>query len=247
MVNKHSKDVNSGAVLNFECEECGRKFTTKPGCSRHKPVVHKKDEILKRARSVEDKTKVCNFKCEHCSYTCRSTWALKAHINHKHEEPTSPNEKKPKVSAESKLMRMISSEIINEVVSEIACSDFKEEEMENKKTPIEPTKEFLTNTAVTLAEMLDNIAGQIDNEGENEEDETKELENRLDMLRGDIPRNMKNTFDEDVENTLVTLPLKDVEVLRLKVRNLEDINEGFIKNLQNVEEIEAKLRNLEKS
>ena len=78
---------------------------------------------------------------------------------------------------------MISSEIMNEVVSEVACSDFKEEEMENKKTPIEPPKEFLTNTAVTLAEMLDNIASQIDNEGENEEDETKELENRLDVLR----------------------------------------------------------------
>ena len=167
-----------------------------------------KEEILKRARSVEDKTKVCNFKCEHCSYTCRSTWALKAHINHKHNEPTSPNEKKPKVSAESKLMRMISSEIINEVVSEVACSEFKEEEMENKKTPIEPTKEFLTNTAVTLAEMLDNITGHIHNEDENEVDETEELEDRLDMLRGDTPRNKNYTVDEDVENTLVTLPLK---------------------------------------
>ena len=250
MVNKHCNDVSSGAVLKFECEECGRKFTTKPGCNRHKTVAHKnviKEEMLKRARSVQDKTNACNFKCELCSYTCRSTWALKAHINHKHNEPTSPNEKKPKVSEESKLMRMISSEILNEVVSKVVCTDYKEEEISNKKTPIEPTKEFLTNTAVTLAEMLDNIAGEIHIEDENEEEETEELEDRLDILRGDAPRNKKYTFDEDVENTLVTLPLRDVEELRLKVRNLEDINEGFLKNLENVEAIEAKLRNLEEA
>ena len=71
MVNKHCKD--SGAVLKFVCEECGRKFTTKQGCNRHKTVAHKKEkdpkelnqpkvETLKRERSVEDQNKICSFK-----------------------------------------------------------------------------------------------------------------------------------------------------------------------------------------
>ena len=77
------------------------------------------------------------------------------------------------------------------------------------KTTIEPTQDFLTKTAMTLAEMQDDIADQIDDKYEDEDDDTEELDNRLNILRGDIPRN-KKMVDDDLENTLVTLPLKDV-------------------------------------
>ena len=60
-------------------------------------------------------------------------------------------------------------------------------------------KEFLTNTAVTLAEMLDNIADQIDFEEEEDDTEQEELENRLDILRGDNPRN-KMVADNEIDN-----------------------------------------------
>ena len=66
-------------------------------------------------------------------------------------------------------------------------------------------------------------------------------------MRGDEPRNKKNVFDDELENTLITLPLKDVEDLRFKVRNLDEINEGFIDKLKGVEEIKNKLRCLEKA
>ena len=249
MKDNHCNDVSSGAKVDFECDECERKFTTKPGRNRHKTVTHKKEnekkeELMKRTRSVEEKPNSDN-KCEECSYICRSKWALKAHISHKHKEPTSPNEKKPKISSESKITRMLSSEVVDDILSEVVHSIYKEEEPITKnKITIEPTVEFLTNTAVTLAEMLDNIADQIDDE--DEYDDTEELENRLDILRGDTPRN-KKVVDENIYNTLVTLPLKDVEDLRLKLRNLEDVNEDLLLKLKNVEEIEKKLGNLEQT
>ena len=250
MASKHCNDVSSGALVSFECDECERTFTTKQGRTRHKTVTHKKEnvkreEMLKRARSVAEKTNICNFICEFCSYNSRSTWALKAHVNHKHKEPTSPNEKKPKMSPESKMIRMLSSEIVNDIVSKVVPNTIEEEETVNKKTTIEPTKDFLTNTAKTLAEMLDNMADKIYDGDEMEE--TEELENRLDILRGVKPRNKKNVFDDELENTLITLPLKDVEDLRFKIRNLEEVNEGFIDKLKGVEEIQNKLRCLEKA
>ena len=186
---KHCNDVSSGAKVEFECDECDRKFTTKQGRSRHKTMTHtkkenkKKEEMMKRTRSVPEKTNSINFKCKECAYSARSKWAPKAHINHKHQKPTSPDEKKPRVGA------VVVKDILSEVVKNIAM----EEESDNKiKTTIEPTIDFLTNTAVTLAEMLDNIAGQIDENQEDEDDDTEELENRLDILRGDKPRNMKD-------------------------------------------------------
>jgi hypothetical protein len=162
--------------------------------NRHKTVAHKKEnekkeEMMKRARSVDEKIDSSN-KCEVCNYKCRSKWALKAHINHKHKEPTSSNEKKPKVSPELETTTNICSGVVNDILSEVVHSLVKEEETEKKnKTTVEPTKDFLTNTAVTLAEMLDSIADQIDNE--DEDNDTEELENRLDILRGDKPRNKK--------------------------------------------------------
>ena len=249
MKEKHCNDISSGAKVEFECDECDRIFTTKSGRSRHKTVTHKKEtekkeELMKRTRSVEEKPNPAN-KCEECNYICRSKWALKAHISHTHKEPTSPNEKKPKISSESKIARMFSSEVVDYIISEVVQNKHKEEEPLNKnKTTIEPTVEFLTNTAVTLAEMLDNIADHI--EDEDEEDDTEELENRLDILRGDIPRN-KKVVDDNVNNTLVTLPLKDVEEMRLKLRNLEDINEGLMIKLKKVDEMEKKFENLEKT
>ena len=194
--NKHCNDVSSGAKVEFECDECERKFTTKQGRSLHKTVTHKKEkekkgEMIKRIRSVEVRNNSTNFKCNNCNYSSKSKWALKAHKNHKHQEPTSPNEKKPKVSAE----------VVKNILSEMVHSITNEEEIEKmNKTTIEPTKDFLTNTAVTLAEMLDNIADQIDDKYEDEDGDTEELENRLDILRGDKPRN-KMIVDDDLENT----------------------------------------------
>ena len=59
MKDNQFNDVNSGAIVEFECDECERKFTTKQGRSRHKTVTHKKEierkeELMKRARSVEE-------------------------------------------------------------------------------------------------------------------------------------------------------------------------------------------------
>ena len=45
----------SGAVLEYDCDECDRQFTTKQGRNRHKTMTHtkakennKKEEVLKR-------------------------------------------------------------------------------------------------------------------------------------------------------------------------------------------------------
>ena len=184
---KHCNDVSSGAKAEFECDECERKFNTKQGRNRHKTMTHtkkenkKKEEMTKRTRSVPEKSDSSNYKCKECTYSARSKWALKAHINHKHQEPTSPNEKKPRIGA------IVVQDILLEVVQTIAM----EEQTGNKsKTAIKPTRDFLTNTAETLAEMLDSIADQIDEkQDEDDDDDSKELENRLDILRGDMPRN----------------------------------------------------------
>ena len=98
---------------------------------------------------------------------------------------------------------MIVEDIISEVVQNIPV--LMEEDCENKsKTTIEPTKDFLTNTAVTLAEMLDDIADQINENTETDDDdnETIDLANRLDILRGDQPRNKNVVDDESGEKTL---------------------------------------------
>jgi hypothetical protein len=41
--------------------------------------------------------------------------------------------------------------------------------------------------------------------------------------------------DDDIENTLVTLPLTDVEELRLKLRNLEDIHVDLINKINDAD------------
>ena len=74
-INKHCNNISSGASLNLECDECDRKFTTKQGRNRHKTVGHKKenekrDEVMKRNRSLEEKTINCN-ECKECNYTSR--------------------------------------------------------------------------------------------------------------------------------------------------------------------------------
>jgi hypothetical protein len=212
----HCNDVSSGAKEEFACDECDRIFSTKSGRSRHKSTTHKKDnvkkeEIMKRNRSVPEKSNSSNFKCKDCTYTARSKWALKAHMNHKHKEPTSPNDKKPRVG----------NDVVKTILTEVVQSIDSEEKNDIKSmTTIEPSQEFLMNTAVSLAEMLDNVADHIDEEEMDEDDGMEELENRLDILRGDKPRNKKE-FEDEPQNTLVTLPLKDVEELRFKLRNLE--------------------------
>ena len=95
------------------------------------------------------KSNSSNFRCNDCTYSSKSKWALKAHINHKHREPTSPNEKKPRIGPV----------IVENILSDVVQSILIEEPIKNKtKTTIEPSKDFLTNTAMTMAEMLDNIA-----------------------------------------------------------------------------------------
>ena len=38
---------------------------------------------MKRNRSVQEKSNSSNFKCNMCTYSAKSKWALKAHVNHK--------------------------------------------------------------------------------------------------------------------------------------------------------------------
>ena len=118
---KHCNDISSGANVDFECDECDRRFKTKQGRSRHKTMTHKKgkenekkEEIMKRTRSVPEKSNSNNFSCNGCDYICRSKWALKAHISHKHKEPTSPDENKPRIGAE--VVKNIISEVVQNIV-----------------------------------------------------------------------------------------------------------------------------------
>ena len=90
--------------------------------------------MTKRTRSVPEKSDSSNYKCKECTYSARSKWALKAHINHKHQEPTSPNEKKPRIGA------IVVQDILLEVVQTIAM----EEQTGNKsKTAINLPEIFL--------------------------------------------------------------------------------------------------------
>ena len=230
------------AKVEFACDECDRKFTTKSGRSRHKSTTHrketvKKEDIMKRTRSVPEKTNSSNFKCKDCTYTSRSKWALKAHLNHKHKEPTSPNDKKPR------FVNDVVKNILTEVVQNM---DLEEKNESKNKTTIEPSQEFLLNTANSLAEMLDNVANHIDEEEMEEADDMEELENRLDILRGDKPRNKKADVEEPA-NTLVTLPLKDVEDLRCKLRNLEEINEELRHRVNGADELKEKFKILDEA
>ena len=242
---KHGNDVSSGEKVEYDCDECERKFTTKQGRSRHKTMTHtrkenlKKEEVMKRNRSVQEKSNSSNFKCDECAYSSKSKWALKAHVNHKHKEPTSPNEKKPRIGAE----------VVENILSEVVqCVAMEIESGSKSKTTIEPTKDFLTNTAATLAEMLDNIADQIDhNPDEEDDDDMTKIEDRLYILRGDEPRNKKVIGADDAENTLITLPLKDVEELRLKLRNLEEINEELAYAVKGVEELKIEFKLLQET
>ena len=232
-----------GNGLEYDCDECERKFTTKQGRTRHKTMTHtkvkenkKQEEVLKRARSIAEENNSNN--CVKCSYSSRSKWALKANINHKHKEPTSPNEKKPRISTEVK-------DIVETIISEVVENITNTFEKDNKqKTTIEPTIDFLTNTAATLAEMLDSVAHHVEDVQEDDSD-MEELEDRLDILRGDRPRNRRVIANEEGETTLVTLPLKDVEELRLKLRNLEDKNEKLSNALEGVKELKLKYKILE--
>ena len=138
-------------------------------------------------------------------------------------------------------MENILSEVVQSVAMEIESGS-------KSKTTIEPTKDFLTNTAATLAEMLDNIADQIDHSpDEEDDDDMTEIEDRLDILRGDEPRNKKVIGADDAENTLITLPLKDVEELRLKLRNLEEINEELAYAVKGVEELKIEFKLLQET
>jgi hypothetical protein len=47
---KHCNDVSSGAKVEFECDECDRKFTTKQGRNRHKTMTHTKKKKIRRRR-----------------------------------------------------------------------------------------------------------------------------------------------------------------------------------------------------
>ena len=51
--------------------------------------------------------------------------------------------------------------------------------------------------------------------------------------------------DQEGENILITLPLKDVEELRLKLRNLEDKKENLSHALDDVKELKLKYKILE--
>ena len=113
-------------------------------------------------------------------------------------------------------------------------------------TTIEPSQDFLMNAGVSLAEMLDNVVDHIGEEEMDEDDGMEELENRLDILRGDKPRN-KNGIVDEPENALVTLPLKDVEELRFKLRNLEEINEELKHKVKDSEELREKFKNLDET
>ena len=233
----------SGAVLDFECDECERKFSTKQGRTRHKTMTHtkprennKKVDALKRTRSIAEKNS--SNSCVKCSYSSRSKWALKAHINHKHKEPTSPNEKKPRISTE---VKEVVETILSEVVENITNAFEKDDK---QKITIEPTMDFLTNTAATLAEMLDSVADHVE-DVQGDDSDMEELEDRLDILRGDRPRNRRVIADQEGETTLVTLPLKDVEELRLRLRNLEDKNDKLSNALGDVKELNLKYRLLE--
>ena len=153
--------MSNTKTLDFECEECKRRFNTKQGMNQHKTKTHRKvgrEENMKRMRSEEKQLE--KIKCKNCAYECKSEFALKTHKSHAHKEVSSPENKKQK-------------------------TDESEKSLEIEMKTIEPTQEFLTKTAKTLAEALDAIQDKIDDdeEVEAEEIEDEELARRLMELR----------------------------------------------------------------
>ena len=62
------------------------------------------------------------------------------------------------------------------ILTEVVQSKDLEEKNENKSmTTVEPSQEFLMITAVSLAEMLDNMADHIDEENMDEDNVMEEL------------------------------------------------------------------------
>ena len=45
---KQCNDVSSGERVEYNCDECERKFTTKQGRSRHKTMTHTRKENVKK-------------------------------------------------------------------------------------------------------------------------------------------------------------------------------------------------------
>ena len=204
--------MSNTKTLDFECEECKRRFNTKQGMNQHKTKTHRKAgraENMKRMRSEEKQLE--KIKCKNCAYECKSEFALKTHKSHAHKEVSSPENKKQK-------------------------TDESEKSLEIEMKTIEPTQEFLTKTAKTLAEALDAIQDKIDDdeEDEAEEIEDEELTRRLMELRD----TGKPKSEDDY---LVTVPVKDVEELRIKLRNAELKVEELKEKL---ETSEAKNKNL---
>ena len=105
---------------------------------------------------------------------------------------------------------------------------------------IEPTKQFLTNTAKTLAEMLDKVQDSIDDEEYEEDDEQRELNERFLKIKEDAK------CKED--DTLVTLPFQEVLDLRDKLRNaelkVEDLTSKLEASEEEKEELKTNLRDM---
>ena len=201
----------------FKCEECQRNFKTKQGMKLHITMKHRKAEErekkqnMKRTRSVEQK--LDRNKCKICDFKSKSQFAFKTHMNIKHKEPTSPENKKLKTG-----------DVVEEIISEMVNSV-----TEKPKTVLEPSKEFLTKTANDLAQMLDDMAGDIDDvedindidEDIDEEDELSltELSERLEILKGNAKETKKKSMQDFVEDdAFVTIPLKDIDDLRIELR-----------------------------
>jgi len=198
---------------SFKCNECERHFKTKQGMNLHVTMKHrraeekaKKGKNLKRQRSVKQKQE--RYNCKHCDIKCKTQPALNTHMNHDHKDSASPEHKKLK-----------SDTVVADILSEVV--DMVVEEPTNKTT-IEPSQEFLTYTAKTLSQMLDDAAENIDDdEDEDLEDEISftDLNERLNVLRGDAKERKKNSMQDFLEeDAMVTLPLKDVEELRIKLQ-----------------------------
>ena len=206
--------MSNPKTFDFECDECDRSFKTKQGMNQHKTKMHRKadrEENMKRMRSEEKQ--VGKIKCKNCAYECKSEFALKTHKSHAHKELSSPENKKQK-------------------------TDETEKGSDIEMKTIEPTQEFLTKTAITLAEALDDIQDRIDDDRtDDEEDE--------DLDDGELTRRLlalKDTGKPKCEDDyLVTLPIKDVEELRVKLLNSENKVEELTVRL---EKSEARNKNL---
>ena len=160
------------------------------------------------------------IKCKDCTYECKSEFALKTHKSHAHKEASSPENKKQK-------------------------TDKTENSSDIEMKTIEPTKEFLNQTAKTLAEALDAIQDKIDDEEQEEEKTEDEEQSEEEIEDEELTRRLMELRDTGKpkceDDFLVTLPVKDVEELRIKLRN----KEFEVKGLKVIlEQCEAKNKNL---